>query len=97
MSPETPSAQATHGTPPVLKNEPFTQPTLLPVCCQCGLIRDDRGSSPGLERWLTPRMYHKTYDIKLEAFALTHTYCPQCFTKVRKTTAQYFRKIRPLP
>jgi hypothetical protein len=97
MSPETPSAQATHGTPPVLNEEPFTQPTLLPVCCQCGLIRDDRGSSPGLECWLTPHMYNKTYDIKPEALALTHTYCPQCFTKVRETTAQYFRKIRPSP
>lgn len=97
MFPKAASAQTTRKTVSSLKNEPFTQPTLLPVCCQCGLIRDDRGSSPGLERWLTPRMYHKTYDIRLEAFALTHTYCPQCFTKVRKTTAQYFRKIRPLP
>jgi hypothetical protein len=62
MSPETPSAQATHGIPPNLKNEAFTQSTLLPVCYQCGLIRDDRGLSPGLKNWLTPKIYHMQPD-----------------------------------
>jgi hypothetical protein len=42
-------------------------------------------------------MYNKTYDVNPEALARTHTYCPQCFTKVRDTTARYFRKIRPSP
>lgn len=86
MSPETPSAR---------KREPFTQPALLPVCCQCGLIRDERGSSPDLERWLTPHTYQQTYGIKPEVLALTHTYCPQCFMKVRETTPQHFRQIEP--
>jgi len=92
---ETSSANPLHETPSALKNEPFTQPTLLPVCCQCGLIRDDRGSSPGPERWLTPRTYQQTYDLKPDALSLTHTYCPTCFAKVRETTPQYFRQIGP--
>jgi len=93
MPPEIPSAQTTHETPSALKHESFTQPTLLPVCCQCGRIRDDRSLSPGSERWLTPRTYQKTYDKQPDAHALTHTYCPQCFTKVRETIVQYFQRI----
>ena len=97
MSPATPTAYPPHETPYAFKNELFTQPTLLPVCCLCGLIRDDRGPSPGLERWLTSRTCHKTSDLKPDVLSLTHAYCPQSFTKVRETTRQYFQQIGAWP
>ena len=93
MHPETPSARTTPETPSALRNEPFTQPTLLPVCCLCGLIRDNRGSSPDPERWLTPRTYQQTHGVHPDDCSFTPTYCPACLTKVRETTAQYFRQI----
>ncbi len=80
-------------TPHTRKNAPFTQPTLLPICCLCGLIRDAGGSSPGLERWLTLRTYEDTYDMKRDDLSFTHTYCPSCLKKVRETTVQSFQPI----
>jgi len=84
MPPETPSAW---------KLEPFTQPALLPICCLCGLIRDDRGSSPGLARWLTPRTYRHIYGLRLADCSFTHTYCPTCCSKVRDTMLAYVQQI----
>ena len=97
MSPETQSAQTPHEAPSAQKRVPSIVLTLLPVCCMCGLIRDETGSSPGFERWLTPRTYRKTRGVNPVDFSLTHTYCPTCFTKVQETTAQHFRQIGTSP
>ena len=75
----------------------FIAPTLLPVCCVCGRIRDEAVSSPDRERWVTQRTYRKTYGVNPDDFHLTHTYCPKCFTKAQEAVRQYFREIRTSP
>ena len=72
-------------------------PTLLAACCLCGKIRDETGSSPDHEHWVTQRTYRQTHGVKLANVPLTHTYCPTCFTKFMATLRQYRREIGPSP
>ena len=97
MSLETLFAQTTCKAPSALMRETFIAPTMLPVCCVCELIRDETGSSPNRERWVTPRTYRRTHGMNPADFPLTHTYCLKCFTKVQDTTRQYFREIGTPP
>lgn len=75
------------------RGENFIAPALLPVCCICGLIRDESVSSPGLDRWVTKRTYREEHDVNPAEIPLTHTYCPECFTKAEDTVRQYFQEI----
>jgi len=92
MSLEALIPRTTHETPSPPMRETFIAPTLLPVCCLCGLVRDETGSHPGLLRWVTQRAYRETYGVKPTDLALTHTYCPECFTQAQQALRQYFRK-----
>jgi hypothetical protein len=49
----------------------FIPPTFLPICCACGLIRDDTRFSPGRELWITQQTYRTVNPSDL---ALSHTY-----------------------
>ena len=93
MSFEELSAQTTREAPSAPMRETLIAPTLLPVCCNCGLIRDETRSTPGLDRWVTQRTYRENHGVNPTELALTHTYCPKCFTKVQDTVRQYFREI----
>jgi len=77
--------------------EPCLSPTPLPVCCICRKIRDETGSSPDREHWVTQRTYRQTHGVRLANFLLTHTYCPPCFTKFMDTLRQYRREMRTSP
>lgn len=57
---------------------------LLPVCCICGLIRDELRKLSHRVRWMTPQIYRTTYDVNPAKCLLTHTYCPKCFATVRE-------------
>jgi hypothetical protein len=89
--------QTPREAPSAPMGEMFIAPTLLPVCCVCGLIRYETGYRPHHERWRTQRMYRKTHGVNPTTLALTHTYCPTCFTKLQGTVRQYFREIGPAP
>ncbi len=53
---------------------------LLPVCCLCGRIRDNGGTTPDQSRWEALDDY-----VRLHASAsFTHTYCPPCLAKSRR-------------
>ena len=78
-------------SPPM--REMFVAPKMLPVCCVCELIRDETGSSPNRERWVTPWTYRTTHGVNPADFSLIHTYCPKCFTKFMVTLRQYVRAI----
>ena len=78
-------------SPPM--REMFIAPKMLPVCSVCGLIRDETGSSPNHERWVTLRTYRRTHGMDPADVPLTHTYCQKCVTKAGNTTRQSFRKI----
>jgi hypothetical protein len=97
MSFEELSAQTTREAPSAPMRETFIAPTLLPICCICGLIRDETGSTSGLDCWVTQRTYRETHGVNPTELVLTHTYCPKCFTKVQDTVRQYFREIGTSP
>ena len=86
-------AQTTCDAPSTPMRETFIAPTMLPVCCVCKLIRDEIGSSPDREHWVTPRTYRTTHGVNPADIPLTHTYCLECFTKAMGTVSQPFREI----
>jgi hypothetical protein len=90
MSLDNLSAQTTRETPSSPMGESFVAPLLLPVCCLCGLIRDETESPSGLKCWVTQRTYRERHGVNPINFPLTHTYCPDCFTQVQNTVRQYF-------
>lgn len=87
----------TREAPSAPMRETFIAPTLLPVCCVCGLVRDDTKFSSGRELWVTQRTYRETHGANPAQLALTHTYCPKCFMKVQETVRQNFREIGASP
>jgi hypothetical protein len=89
--------QTTREAPSAPSRERVIAPSLSPVCCVCGLIRDESGYRPPHERWVAQRMYRKTHGVNPTTRALTHNYCPNCFTKVQGTVRQYFREIGSAP
>jgi len=50
---------------------------ILPVCCVCGDIRDDRGTEKGKGVW----MKSAEFIIKQTSAQVTHTYCHKCYQK----------------
>ena len=75
----------------------FIAPALLPVCCICGLVRDETAPFRDNVHWVTRRTYRETHGVNPADIPLTHTYCPECLTKVQATVSQYFRKIGTSP
>ena len=55
------------------------QMTILPICCVCGLIREDESSGP--ESWVTKQVFRQTHGTDPSDYRLTHTYCPACYTQ----------------
>ena len=64
---------------------------VLPLCCVCGLIRDDRDSGSEHPTWVTLRAYRDTHDIPPSVPLFTHTYCPECFANARDTARRHLR------
>jgi hypothetical protein len=59
MAIDTLFAQSTLEAPSALRKET----PLLPVCCLCGLIRDEIGASLDSTRWVTQGTYRKTHGV----------------------------------
>jgi hypothetical protein len=53
---------------------------ILPICCVCGLIRDEDRAT-GQEHWVTKQAYRHAHNADPSAYRLTHTYCPSCYTQ----------------
>ena len=63
---------------------------LLPLCCICGLIRvQEPGLPPDHMLWVTQQRYRTTHGVNPMDCPLTHTYCPDCFTKVHDRVRSY--------
>jgi hypothetical protein len=88
--------QATREVPSTSMGESFIPPSILPICCMCGFVREGTGIEPAphRERWVTQQTYLKTHGINPTKLALTHTYCRKCFTKFQNALRQQFRGIR---
>lgn len=83
-----PFAQATYDAPSAPRKETFVAPTLLPTCWACGLIRDDTRFSPGRQLWVTQQTYRESHGVNPAELAVTHAYCPACFTKAQDTVRE---------
>ena len=93
-------SRTTRRAPPALRSATLIVPKLLPVCCACGLIRDEDRSSLHRERWVSRGTYRQTYGVIPADFPLVHTYCPKCFMKVMASVSQNLRKsghFSPIP
>ena len=86
--------KTTREAPSAPVREPCITPTLLPACCVCGLVQDKAGATSDRERWISQRTYRRAYGVNPAKLALTHTYCPACFTKVQETMRQFWLKSR---
>jgi len=61
-----------------LRREIKVYERILPVCCVCKRIRDDRGKAKGTGKWMTMEKYmHQRAKVDI-----TSTYCPECEKKV---------------
>ncbi len=67
---------------------------LIPVCCVCGLIRDDRGSVPIQARWITLKAYRLGRNLRSNELFFTHTYCPDCLAKAYDKLKQSFHTLK---
>jgi hypothetical protein len=63
---------------------PSRETLLLPVCCICGLIRDESEASLDHESWITEETYRNTHGVNPSDCLFTHTYCPACLAQVMK-------------
>ena len=72
--------------------ETFISPSMLRVCCACGLIQDESGATPDLERWISHRTYREAHGVNPAELELTHTYCPTCFAKVEEVVRQFSKR-----
>ena len=73
-------AQITQEAPP----PPSVERLFLPICCLCKRIRDESGRPGDHVRWITQRAFRKIHGVKSDDCPLTHTYCPECLTRVMK-------------
>ena len=87
-------------TEPVLQMSPTSHSEasratrLLPVCCVCGLIRDETGSLPGRRSWVSWRLYRSTHNIRSTELLFTHGYCPTCFLQAQGSMRAFFKEQR---
>jgi len=111
MALETLSAQTTRAATSTPMREAFIAPKMLPICCVCGLIRDETGSFPDRERWVRPRTYQTTHGLNpteflsrillSEVFHTGHGYSEAVKRPSRKPSPSrsrlYFCHWSPLP
>jgi hypothetical protein len=65
------------------QGDSFDEPLVLPACCVCGLIRDDRKSVPPRTTWITLKEYRHAYHVQSKELLFTHTFCPECLAQIR--------------
>jgi hypothetical protein len=59
------------------------EPLVLPACCVCGLIRDDRSSVSCPTTWITLNEYRHAHHVQSKGLLFTHTFCPDCLAQIR--------------
>lgn len=67
-------------------------PTFIPVCCVCGLAREE-GASAGCteESWTDFDAYLNRHGLRGTDYKLTHAYCPLCvqqYVVAKKTVVE---------
>ena len=91
MPPKESSQPSVNDALCALFKEDFKSPRLLPVCCICGLVRDDESAAPSRpESWMTMKRYRGMRAVHATSFLFTHTYCPACLIQVQDSVKTYF-------
>jgi hypothetical protein len=87
------SSEKTATQPVIASSSPqaYVATRLIPVCCVCGLIRDELGSVPGRVSWVTLGSYRKGHKVHSTDLRFTHTYCPDCLAQVQDRVREYFK------
>jgi hypothetical protein len=74
--------ERSHGS---VMNMPIAEKvTLIPICCVCHRVRDDRQNHERpthngfFEQWRSLRSFLRLYRIAQHTYELTHTYCARC-------------------
>lgn len=73
------------------------QPVLIPMCCVCGLIRDDSDLGGPSPNWIDLQQYRQHYGLQSTDLCFTHTYCPTCLVPVQERVRQYVADLRAIP
>ena len=64
------------------------EPSLIAMCCVCGLVRARKTLAVDPERWVTRRTYEQMYAVTLMENPITHTYCSGCHM-------DFLQRVRP--
>ena len=92
MSSKETAAQPAHQTRPLSRPEAYVALRLLPVCCVCGLVRDETDSSSHRTLWVTPGSYRRAHNVHSTDLRFTHTYCPDCFLQAQNRMREFFKE-----
>lgn len=82
--------EPTSQTPANADGAPFVTPPLLPVCCVCGLVRDEISAAPNHISWVPLKIYRRAHKAQAASLLFTHTYCPACLGQARTKMLQFF-------
>ena len=65
---------------------------LVPICCFCSKIRDDRNTEAGKGSWVDLKTYAISRQLSLShRFIFSHGYCPDCVAHFDERMAAYRR------
>jgi hypothetical protein len=63
---------------------------LVPICCFCSKVRNDRKTAAGKGPWMHLNTYAKSRQLPLShRFVFTHGYCPDCVAHFEERMAAY--------
>lgn len=63
---------------------------VVPTCCFCLKVRDDRNTAPGKGPWMDLSTYAKRRQLPLShRFVFSHGYCPDCVAHFDERMAAY--------
>ena len=63
---------------------------LVPICCFCSKVRDDRNTAAGKGPWMHLDTYAKSRQLPLShRFVYSHGYCPDCVAHFDERMAAY--------
>ena len=63
---------------------------LVPICCFCSQVRDDRNTAAGKGPWMNLTTYARSRQLPLShRFVFSHGYCPDCVAHFDERMAAY--------
>jgi hypothetical protein len=63
---------------------------LVPICCFCSKVRDDRKTKAGKGPWIDLHTYAESRQVPLShRFVFSHGYCPDCVAHFDERMAAY--------